>query len=245
LEARPGDGHSHLGWDQTTDALLSHPLAGVGDRLFQVGLALGALRLFLLDDGKEVAGLDLDGLDDHGVGEWLDERLRESGLAPASPVDLPYTLPEGAAVSGAYRSADTAEARAELVRWYELAQASLSAAVAALGEQASPVRCWPHHFDIASLVSLEAGDAEEARSIGMGMSPGDGNYAEPYFYVNPWPHLKPEGLPELPEPGRWHVDGWVGAVATASGILALGDRGAQLLAFLHGAREAGQEALGL
>ena len=83
----------------------------------------------------------------------------------------------------------------------------------------SPVRCWPHHFDIATYVSLEAGDPETARGIGVGMSPGDESYAEPYFYVNPWPHLEASALPLAPSPGHWHTHGFVGAIATGTEIL--------------------------
>ena len=49
----------------------------------------------------------------------------------------------------------------------------------------SPVRCWPHHFDIATCVALESGDPERERGIGTGLSPGDGTYGQPYFHVNP------------------------------------------------------------
>jgi hypothetical protein len=107
----------------------------------------------------------------------------------------------------------TGPAAAELERYY----AGSDRLLRALRERnsgASPVACWPHHFDIATLIRLDPGaDPETARSIGVGLSPVDGGNPEPYFYVLPWP--RPAGdLPEL-DGGRWHTGDWVGAVLDA------------------------------
>jgi len=59
------------------------------------------------------------------------------------------------------------------------------------------------------------------------MTPGDDSYAEPYFYVSPWPYPEPDELPKLPPPAGWHTTEWVGAVMTAEDLIAAGDEGAQ------------------
>ncbi len=90
--------------------------------------------------------------------------------------------------------------------------ASMNADAAAILERlrakhpsASPVRCWPHHFDIAMLIALP-----EERSIGVGFLGGDANIPQPYWYVYAWP--TPENtLPPL-SAGRWYAGAWVGAV---------------------------------
>lgn len=86
-----------------------------------------------------------------------------------------------------------------------------------------PVQLWPHHFDIAVLVALEEGHAERARSIGVGVSPGDEYYAEPYLYASPYPRPEASSLPALPTGARWHTKDFLAAVATATELLALGD----------------------
>jgi hypothetical protein len=73
----------------------------------------------------------------------------------------------------------------------------------------SPVLCWPHHFDIATLLTVR-----EGVTIGVGLSPGDASYEEPYWYVTPWPHPAVAALPPLTR-GTWHTKGWVGAVLDA------------------------------
>lgn len=81
--------------------------------------------------------------------------------------------------------------------------------------QASPVRIWPHHFDIATLISLP--NQINGVTIGVGLSPGDRSYDEPYWYVTPYPYPEiRENLPILDGNGFWHTSGWVGAVLTAS-----------------------------
>ncbi|MCU1350669.1 MAG: hypothetical protein JWO56_3699 [Acidobacteria bacterium] len=73
----------------------------------------------------------------------------------------------------------------------------------------SPVLCWPHHFDIATLLTVG-----EGTTIGVGLSPGDHSYPEPYWYVTPYPYPATTALPSLTR-GRWHTAGWVGAVLAA------------------------------
>jgi hypothetical protein len=114
---------------------------------------------------------------------------------------------------------------AELARYFANADRGLRAAVAGR-EGASVVRCWPHHFDIGALLTL---DAAAGRSVGLGLSPGDEAIPEPYWYVNGWPAPKPlpDPLPPLPAGARWNTEGWLGAVLTASALLAAADGPAQ------------------
>ncbi|NNE17483.1 MAG: hypothetical protein HKN10_03295, partial [Myxococcales bacterium] len=62
---------------------------------------------------------------------------------------------------------------------------------------------------------------EEARSIGVGFSPGDGSYDQPYFYVTPWPYPEASSLPRLTKGAEWHRSGWTGAVLTAERLLSV------------------------
>ena len=78
-------------------------------------------------------------------------------------------------------------------------------------------------------------DAEEAKSVGVGMTPGDESYPEPYLYVTPWPYPDAETLPGLAL-GTWHTTGWTGAVLRASEALNGGeDPERRVRAFLEGA----------
>src|SRR5262249_62334200 len=84
-----------------------------------------------------------------------------------------------------------ADILAELVAWFGNAGLSLgSIQRQMIGRKlaASPVRCWPHHFDIATLTTLPARNAGATGYVGAGLSPGDEYYDEPYFYVSVYPN---------------------------------------------------------
>ena len=66
-------------------------------------------------------------------------------------------------------------------------------------DDASPVRLWPHHFDVAILIG----------TIGVGFLAGDDAIDEPYWYVYNSP--MPDPLPPLAT-GEWYRDHWTGAV---------------------------------
>jgi len=217
LKPAPDDSHSALGWDADKAALLTQPLAGG----VQVGLRVGVLEL-IVTQATGTEACSLTGTSDADAGRWLDGKLAAAGLEPASLARLPYKLPATLFA----RPAEAAPRLAALNGWFA-AGAELLEEVRATYQRhkpgPSPVRCWPHHFDLATLVTLEHGDPARARSIGVGISPGDEYYAQPYLYVSPYPRPNSDRLPSLPPGGRWHTRDFFGAVATATDLLALED----------------------
>ncbi len=240
LAAPADDSHASLTWDDARAALMSQPLPANGADV-RIGLRVAGLELVVVRGEVVLDTYTLEGRTEAMTGVWFDSALRSLGLKPASDVALPYTLPyHPVAKRAAFRRGPEADALEELARWFGAAADVLNdiaAKLAHLRPGPGPVRCWPHHFDIATLVALEESSAESSRSIGIGVSPGDEHYAQPYAYVSPWPKLAAAGLPSLPPPGHWHTQGFVAAVATGEEILTLQDCGPQLLAFLEAAVE--------
>ena len=64
------------------------------------------------------------------------------------------------------------------------------------------------------------------RLVGIGVSPGDHHLAEPYLYLTPWPIPDGAALPALAT-GRWHTDGFTGAILPGTALCAAGDGAAQ------------------
>jgi hypothetical protein len=212
------DSHTSLEWLEAERALAGGATPG---RL-RLGVRPADLTLVLLDpDGGPRRELAL-------AGRTLEEARRwaAAALGPVPAVVPPYEMaPHPVSSGGAFAAGHAAE-RAELERWYAAADRVLREVRRASSRpprRASLVRCWPHHFDLATLIELPPGASAQARTIGVGLSPGDGSYHEPYFYVTPWPYPAPQSeaeLPVLPEPGVWHRDGWFGAALTATAIFA-------------------------
>ena len=243
LPARPDGSHSNLIWSQ--GMFMTNPLTEVG-KTCQIGLSLWPLCLIVLIGGARFEQTNLEGKTVDEAENWLDTQLLALGLNPIGPVQVTYDLPEQ--VTALERFDADESGLAALAAWYTLATVSLSQLASELDDiepGPSPVRCWPHHFDIATYISLEEGDAETARGIGVGLSPGDGSYGEPYFYVNPWPHLDAANLPPVPEPGHWHTSGFVGAIATGTAILTLNDLDQGTMSFLRQSVAIGRKQLGL
>jgi hypothetical protein len=234
---RPDDSHTSLGWDGAFGGLMSHPLPD-GTRL---GLRIADLTLALCEpDAAPPADIfPLAGRCDPDACAWLMGHAGMRNLDPgALDAPLPYMLAERPA-GGTYVA--DAEALGQLTAWFSNADTALCAvreAIAARKLAAPPVRCWPHHFDLDTLVTVAPG-----RTTGVGFEPGDDSYDEPYFYVSIYPTPDVGRLPALPPVGHWHTTHFTAAVAPAQRILAAPDQGAAVAAFLDAATDATIAAL--
>jgi hypothetical protein len=229
VDARPDDSHTGAVFRPDLGALLGEPLTRRPER--RVGLRLAELVLFVLDPDRTSAELSLEGRTLDDAFRFLARQLGVPSLSQPS-----YDMPDHPVGSGAPFCSGHETDKRELALWYENANGVLEA-VAAREPGASSVRVWPHHFDIATLITVApAVDAENARTVGVGMSPGDASYAEPYFYVAPWPHPDEHQTERaLPAGGHWHGEGWYGAVLTGSALLEAPHQHAALDAFLAAA----------
>lgn len=221
VTARPDDGHTSLEWLDATECLAGALVQG--PRPWRAALRVDGLRLEVhADDGKTVA-FDLIGRTKKQARDWLRAEAGRLGaeVARIDPATAPYTIPEHPVGAG-QRFAPPPEALAELARWIADGNLLLRG-LAATWAGAAPVRLWPHHFDVGSVLPLEQRAGEAAPSIGVGLSPGDEGSAEPYFYVTPWPAPSPDALPALPAGGRWHREGWVGAMLVGGELVKGGE----------------------
>lgn len=231
--------HSAFTWDGAHRAMVSTAIPGTTP--FHVALRPADLCALVLPatGGAALAELAIGGLTVEELFGWLSD---QTVALTGAPLPKPLEEAEEAALEpcmpGHRFDAGDSSALVELARYYVDATGAL-ATVAGARADASPLRVWPHHLDIATLVTLDdSADAEEARSVGVGMQPGDGGYGEPYFYVTPWPYPATDALPELLSGGRWHTEGWVGALLLASDLVAGGtspEQASRLEAFLGSA----------
>lgn len=236
LAAKPGDAHTNLGWDDQFRGLVTHPLQGG----VQLGLRIPDLTLSIVGTND---ALPLDGRAEPEVRAWLGSKLQARGLDPRKlDAPLPYDMPHNVIQLGArYSTEELGGELAALATWFSNGTAMLHGVRAGLlGRKlkAPEVRCWPHHFDMDSLVHLR-GD----RAIGAGFCPGDEFCDEPYFYISIYPEPYIPALPLLPPVGHWHSYKFIAALAPAHKIFASLDQRADIAGFFDISIDAALEAL--
>ncbi|MCA9586320.1 MAG: Rieske 2Fe-2S domain-containing protein [Myxococcales bacterium] len=223
LDARADFGHTNVGWEHASRAITGRPLDASSPAPTRVGLRVADLTLIVLRGAEQVAELGLDGQTLEQAKAWLERALPGGPRALALP---DHEMPEHPVGGGApFAVGGHAEALRELERWIADAHDVLER-FARGDATASEVRLWPHHFDMATLITLvRDDDPERAKSINVGLSFGDGAYDEPYAYVSPWPY--PPSRSEAPPLtlGAWHTDGFFAAVLTARALLSGGAEG--------------------
>ncbi len=214
LVARSDDGHTSMVWSPVLGALVSESAAS--------GLAIAVrpqdLSALAIRDDRQSAALALPGRTLAELMTWADDQLAAAAGGPpraihARAYDMP---PHPVGNEGARFTAD-ANGLDELARWYGNAQIAIGA-VLHTEPRATALRVWPHHFDLGAIVYLDA-PGEKAPQLGIGMSPGDQYYAEPYFYVTPYPLSAPAPYPALASGGQWRQQDFTGAILTGTTLV--------------------------
>ena len=236
LTPRPDDSHTNLGWDPRLEALRCREVRALSHAV-RVAIRPRDLTLLILLDGSIGQRIPLHGSTMSQVESSLRSALASCGLdSRRLTMRRHYDIPEHRVARGSSFDITRTADFAELAHWYGNAAALLSEFKRQLGS--SDVRCWPHHFDIATLASVAPG-----QTCGMGMSPGDAQYGEPYFYVNAYPRPSADTQQAaLAGDGFWNTERWFGAVLPASRLTKdITRQKAQVRAFMDSAIEACSE----
>jgi hypothetical protein len=225
LPHAPDTSHTAMSWDSGLAALTGAPIPGA--EACRLALRLRDLTLLLVDAGGKASSVQpLAGatLAEAYASVSRTVRALTPGRLDRALVHPGYELPPHELGAGGRFEADPA-AQGELARWFADADLELRA-LAARTPGAGPVLCWPHHFDLASLVVVADAAGEATKTIGVGLSPGDAFVDEPYWYVNHGPEAEDPALPPLAA-GEWFTDGWTGAVLRSSELVSARGAAAQ------------------
>jgi hypothetical protein len=236
-EPLPDYSHTSLAWHLGLEVFVGSAIQA--PQPFQVALDPASLTLILLDQQSEtIATLPLPGKTMAEGLVWLQQELSQLGVDGNKIVFLDYPpddFPAHPLAHGASFDTHQVLALSELTNYYANT-APLFQAIMATTEDATATRIWPHHFDMATLIMLPGIKNGSPLTVGVGLSPGDTNYNEPYWYVSPYPYPDTASLPALDGDGFWHTQHWVGAVLPASRLaesISAEAQQQQVEAFLH------------
>jgi hypothetical protein len=151
---------------------LRYTFRGFGTPFFEESPG-GSARQLRVEDGVLVDGPRRTGL------TTLREAAAFAGIALGAPAGV--YQPATAAAPDAPLEVDETAARA-LGDWFGFSAWMLEQLRAECEPDDAPgrVQLWPEHFDLAVDLGPDGARAN------YGGSPGDGEHAEPYLYVNPW-----------------------------------------------------------
>ncbi len=218
-EPSEGDEFATLDWIPELQRLASQWVQG--NIIFRSSLDFKDFTVHLVNRAlKSVSFIELNQKKQGAVMVWLEEQISTLGFNSSDiTLNLPYEIPE-------YPQAKKKPFKVDLKYLKELGKYfhNTSLVLHELHreiEQMGPIKTWPHHFDMASLAVIkDTGNPETSASINLGMSPGDDEFDEPYFYLNPWPYPDEEELHDI-DIGYWHIENWVGAVLKSSELIGL------------------------
>lgn len=217
---QPDDSHTNMGWNLPCSRFEGH-LLPTGHRM---ALYPESMDLLLLDaEGAVAATYALPGKTWAEGVQWVRETLGQWGIyAAAYEIDLHYELPDHAIHHGAPFQAPDSAGYAAFSKVRSLGHLVMTE-WAGFFSEASPVRTWPHHFDIGSYMPLEW-DAEGAavKSISIGLSIADTYVDEYYFYLTHWSQaddISYESLVQLPACGFWNRKDFTGALLRLSDLM--------------------------
>jgi hypothetical protein len=248
LPPQPDYSHTSLGWVAGRGGLFTQAIPLSGSEV-SVGLQFDPPSVLWIDLRRSgvLASFPLEKNSPAGLREWLKVQARTIGLDPgklmfdlSTEIEAHPMKPEEN-----FKWEGLSFALLEFKRGYSNGALLLDGIVRG-NPEAGPVRCWPHHFDLSALLEFKDGDGKTVKTIGVGLSPGDNFYHQPYYYVTPWPVPPNPSLPELPFGGVWRTEEWTGAVLLHEKIVEVSDPESQckgIADFLKTAVAAGRRLL--
>ena len=245
-EPLPDYSHTSLTWKPDLKVFVGAVIHAA--KSFQVALDPVSLISIILDkQGETIATFPLEGKTLVEGMDWHKKQISQLGADADKIVFLSYPpddFPDHAIAHGAAFDVSEIAGQQELANYYANTHLLLEE-IAAETEDASPIHTWPHHFDMATLISIPGKKNGEPMTVGVGMSPGDKSYNEPYWYISPYPYPNTTSLPKLAGGGFWHTQHWIGAVLTASQLTAdsAPAQEEQVRSFLHSAVKASKALL--
>ena len=216
LDKQVDDSHTNMQWQSKWQSFSSSGFGPQGK--FKVVLNLPDLKYQVLENDKKLSEFLLNNRTEQDAIEWFKGVLVTKGIDISNfTMKKHYEIPFTDQAQGKPYDLFKADLFKALTNHFNTANRVLTE-IALDYKNSSAIRCWPHHFDLGMLITLrESPNPEEMKSIGLGLSPGDDIYDQPYYYISPWPYPDKSKLnnSNLPEDGFWHTEGFTSVILLA------------------------------
>ena len=207
------DSHSNLGWSTANASLNTHTFNGGKS---YAALSFRTLTLEWYNNNQLAASLPLSGKTHKEIVGWVSQQAQQAGIEKAYNYTFHYELPYAKMTDDYQYKIDNQAELDSIIELLDTAQLGINTYLDNKN-LSSPVRVWPHHFDLGAYFTVITG-----LSLGIGLAIPDSLSTNHYFYVSGYQNnesIDPEGFKPLTK-GVWAPKGWNGALLDSAGISA-------------------------
>lgn len=205
------DSHTNLAWNSANDRMETHSF---GSGNYQLAINLTTTHLEWLKEGESTNSIDLQGNTHSDIVSWISEQVSKSGIEKQYEYKFHYDLPYSKIENDSRFKFSTDELNKIIAR-LNTGQESFEAFLKE-NHLKSPIRIWPHHFDLGIYTSI---NSEGTFFMGAGLAIPDSLVDDLYYYASGYDNGKPvvtknySGLSN----GEWRTD-WNGATLASTEI---------------------------
>ncbi len=209
IDKKTDDSHTNVGWNVSESRMETHVF---GDGL-KLGLNLKNQRLELLKNDVVISFLDLGNFNHKEIIQWITEQAVQNNVSKPYVYSFHYDLPYGEITDDytfSFKEEDLKIVSSELSKAQDVFEQFLK-----LENLESPIRVWPHHFDLGIYAALNA----ENSFMGAGLAIPDSLVDDLYFYASGYKNgvaIKTKSFGKMQE-GEWRSD-WNGATLASQGV---------------------------
>ncbi len=212
LEKKPDDSHYNLGWDSALQWLITNPF---GKNNIQIAIGYKNFSLIILEDGKISGERTLNGKIHQENLVWIEAELRRLGMEEQYHYNFHYDIGYGSLSNEYMFSISSLDELEGIANRMNVAQKTFETFLNA-NELKSPIRVWPHHFDLGIYAQLD-----DSLYMGGGLAIPDTIENDQYYYATGWLNgsaMDVKEFSELPV-GRWGTNGFKGASYASTGVI--------------------------
>jgi len=174
LDKKSDDSHTNVGWNKAKNRMETHAFGNQD----QLGINLNTAKIEWLKNGFTISELTLNNTSHADVLSWIETQTKKQKIANTYRYDFHYELPYNSIKNEDTYTLDLNELN-YISKELTIAQDTFGQFLKT-EQLESPIRIWPHHFDLGIYTQLSA----ENTFMGAGLAIPDSLVDDLYFYAS-------------------------------------------------------------
>ncbi|WP_027418560.1 hypothetical protein [Crocinitomix catalasitica] len=209
LDKQADDSHTNVGWNSNKNRMETHVFGAQN----QLAINLNSGNIEWLKNGAVSSEASINSNSHNEIVHWIKEQAKENKISNSISYNFHYKLPYDDMIND-YQFSLSTEKLKKIAK--ELSKAQNAFEQFLENEKLdSPIRIWPHHFDLGIYAKLET----ENTFMGAGIAIPDTLVDDFYFYASGYKNgaaIVTKTFEEM-EVGNWRTD-WNGATIAATNL---------------------------